>query len=252
MAYGGFSEFTVISARQCFTLSRCTPQVIALLTSGLTASIALEQAAHLGSGEKVLVTAAAGGTGQFFVQLAKAAGNHVIATCGGADKVALLRRLGADRVINYREENFAEVLKYEYPQGVDLVAELVGGDMFKTSLNALAPKGRLLVIGAMSQYQGGWKPSTHVGLPEKLLKKSASIIGFFLPLYAVHFKRHLGLLMADLDAGRLEVTMDSARFNGVGAIPDAVDRLQRGNSVGKVFVQVGELPDTNGPQKSRL
>lgn len=64
--------------------------------------------------ETVLVTAAAGGTGQFVVQLAKAAGNHVIATCGGADKAGLLKQLGADRVINYHEEKVADVLKREY------------------------------------------------------------------------------------------------------------------------------------------
>lgn len=57
------------------------------------------------SGETVLVTAAAGGTGQFAVQLAKAAGNHVIGTCGGAAKVTLLKELGVDRVIDYTKES---------------------------------------------------------------------------------------------------------------------------------------------------
>jgi NADPH:quinone reductase-like Zn-dependent oxidoreductase len=56
----------------------------------------------MGSGETVLVTAAAGGTGQFAVQLAKLAGNTVVATCGDEAKAALLARLGVDRVINYR------------------------------------------------------------------------------------------------------------------------------------------------------
>ena len=68
------------------------------------------------SGETVLVTAAAGGVGQFVVQLAKQAGNTVIATCGSDDKARLLRRLGADRVINYRQESLKEVLKKEYPK----------------------------------------------------------------------------------------------------------------------------------------
>ena len=67
-------------------------------------------------GETVLVTAAAGGTGQFAVQLAKAAGNAVVATCGSEDKAALLRRLGADRVINYRKESLKDVLRKEYPK----------------------------------------------------------------------------------------------------------------------------------------
>lgn len=96
-------------------------QVLALLTSGLTASIALEVSAGLrlpapfpsaagaaapagapARPRTVLVTAAAGGTGQFAVQLAKLAGCRVVATCGGDSKSELLRGLGADRVINYR------------------------------------------------------------------------------------------------------------------------------------------------------
>lgn len=67
-------------------------------------------------GETVLVTAAAGGTGQFAVQLAKAAGNAIVATCGSDDKAALLRRLGADRVINYHRESLKDVLRKEYPK----------------------------------------------------------------------------------------------------------------------------------------
>lgn len=71
----------------------------------LSSSTALEVSGHLKAGEKVLVTAAAGGTGQFAVQLAKLAGCHVIATCGGPDKAVMLKRLGADRVIDYKTED---------------------------------------------------------------------------------------------------------------------------------------------------
>ena len=73
-------------------------------------------AGRLRSGETVLVTAAAGGTGQFAVQLAKSAGARVVATCGGAAKAALLQRLGADRVIDYHVEDIKAVLKHEFPQ----------------------------------------------------------------------------------------------------------------------------------------
>lgn len=64
------------------------------------------------------MTAAAGGTGQFAVQLAKLAGCHVIATCGSQSKAELLSKLKCDRVINYNEESVSDVLKTEYPQGV--------------------------------------------------------------------------------------------------------------------------------------
>ena len=76
----------------------------------------LQEAGRLRSGETVLVTAAAGGVGQSVVQLAKQAGSTVIATCGSEDKARLLRRLGADRIVNYRQESLKEVLRKEYPK----------------------------------------------------------------------------------------------------------------------------------------
>lgn len=69
-----------------------------------------------------------------------------------------------------------DVLRSEYPKGVDVVYESVGGDMFATSVNALAPGGRLVIIGMMSSYAEGWPMSQHPGLPEKLLWKSASLV----------------------------------------------------------------------------
>lgn len=139
----------------------------------------LQECGRLRKGETVLITAAAGGAGQFAVQLAKLAGCHVIATVGSEDKARLIRSLGADRAVNYRTEDLKAVLRTEYPRGVDVVWESVGGEWFGTCLNALAQKGRLIVIGAMSQYKGpdGWKPMPHLGLPEKVLNKSTTVTG---------------------------------------------------------------------------
>jgi len=220
---------------------------VALLTSGLTASIALEQCARLRPGMTVLVTAAAGGTGQFAVQLAKLAQCHVIATCGSQDKAALLTRLGASRVINYKTESLKEVLKAEYPKGVDVVYESVGGEMFQNAVNSLAPKGRLVIIGMMSQYtenaDGSWALKSHKGLPEKLLAKSASLTGFFLPMYSQHFKRHLARLHALVATAQIEVAIDPTRFVGLESVSDAVEFLHSGKNVGKVVVQIAkDLP----------
>ena len=77
----------------------------------------LEQAGRMRSGETVLVTAAAGGTGQFAVQLAKLAGNQVVATCGSDDKAQLLTDLGCDRVINYNKEQ-PKVVQITPPQNL--------------------------------------------------------------------------------------------------------------------------------------
>ncbi|KAF3339469.1 hypothetical protein FCM35_KLT16940 [Carex littledalei] len=240
MTFGGYAEFALVPAKFLLPVPRPDPEVVAMLTSGLTASIALEKAGKMTSGETVLVTAAAGGTGQFVVQLAKLGGNKVVATCGGQQKAALLKSLGVDRVIDYKTESIKDVLKSEYQKGVDIIYESVGGDMFNLCLNALAIHGRLIVIGMMSQYQGehGWKPLSYPGLCEKILAKSQTVAGFFLVQYAHLFQEHLDRLFDLYAAGKLKVAVDPTRFSGLSSVSDAVEHLHSGKSVGKVVVCV--------------
>ncbi|CAM8914083.1 hypothetical protein QQ045_031278 [Rhodiola kirilowii] len=238
MTFGSYSEFMMVPAKHVLPVARPDPEVVAMLTSGLTASIALEQAGRMESGKVVLVTAAAGGTGQFAVQLAKLAGNKVVATCGGKDKAVLLKNLGVDRVIDYRAEDVKSVLKKEFPKGIDLIYESVGGDMLDLCLNALGVYGRLIVIGMISQYQGesGWQPSNYTGLCEKLLAKSQTVAGFFLVQYAHLWQQHLDRLFDLFSSGKLKVCIDPKQFLGLPAVADAVEHLHSGKSVGKVVV----------------
>uniref|UniRef100_A0A1D1XRB2 Zinc-binding alcohol dehydrogenase domain-containing protein 2 n=1 Tax=Anthurium amnicola TaxID=1678845 RepID=A0A1D1XRB2_9ARAE len=238
MIFGGYAEFIMVPSKHIMPVARPDPEIVAMLTSGLTASIALEMAGKMESGEVVLVTAAAGGTGQFAVQLAKLAGNKVIATCGGEKKAVLLRSLGVDRVIDYKRENIKSVLKKEFPEGVNIIYESVGGEMFDMCLNALATHGRLIVIGMMSQYQGenGWKPLNYTGLCEKILAKSQTVAGFFLVQYAHLWQQHMDRLFDLYSAGKLKVAMDPKKFLGLRSVADAVDYLHSGQSHGKVVV----------------
>ncbi len=238
MLYGAFAEYLLVPETMLLPVARATPAAVALLASGLTASIALEVAGRPAAGETVLVTAAAGGTGQFAVQLAKAAGCRVVATCGSPAKAALLRALGADAVVDHAREDVAAALRAAAPAGVDVVYESVGGEMLELASRALAPKGRLVIIGMVSQYAAGWTPQPRVGLPERLLKKGATMAGFFLPLHAGLFRRHLARLAAMEAAGTLKVGVDACRFVGVEAAADAVEHLLSGRSAGKVVLQV--------------
>ncbi|GJN33785.1 hypothetical protein PR202_gb22408 [Eleusine coracana subsp. coracana] len=195
MTFGSYAEFTLVPAKHLLPVPRPDPEVVAMLTSGLTASIGLEKGGQMTSGQVVLVTAAAGGTGQFAVQLAKLAGNKVVATCGGESKAALLSSLGADRVINYRNEGIKD-------------------------------------------YQGeeGWKPQNYTGLCEKILAKSQTVAGFFLIQYAHLWQDHLGKLFDLYASGKLKISLDPKKFMGVASVPDAVEYLHSGKSVGKVVV----------------
>ncbi|KAA8536188.1 hypothetical protein F0562_028666 [Nyssa sinensis] len=238
MTFGSYAEFTMVPSKHILPVARPDPEVVAMLTSGLTASIALEKAAQMDSGKVVLVTAAAGGTGQFAVQLAKLAGNTVVATCGGGEKAKLLRDLKVDRVIDYKAEDIKTVLRKEFPKGVDIIYESVGGEMLDLCLNALAVYGRLIVIGMISQYQGedGWKPSNYTGLCEKLLAKSQTVAGFFLIQYSHLWQQHWTNFFIFSHWGKLKVAIDPKRFLGLHSVADAVEYLHSGRSVGKVVV----------------
>ncbi|GMH03280.1 hypothetical protein Nepgr_005119 [Nepenthes gracilis] len=240
MMFGCYAEFMTVPSKYVLPVPRPDPEVVAMLSSGLTASIALEKAAQRDSGKVVLVTAAAGGTGQFAVQLAKLAGNTVVATCGGQEKAKLLKNLGVDRVIDYLNEDIKTILKKEFPNGIDIIYESVGGKMFDLCINALAIFGQMIVIGMISQYQHehGWEPHNYPGLCEKLLKKSQTLTGFFLVQYSGLWRQHLDKLFHLFSSGKLKVTIDPKSFVGLHSVADAVEYLHSGKSMGKVMVCV--------------
>ncbi|KAJ58351.1 zinc-containing alcohol dehydrogenase, quinone oxidoreductase [Enterococcus faecalis KS19] len=116
--------------------------------AGLTAWQALFDHGHLKEGETVLIHAGAGGVGTYAIQLAKEAGAHVITTAS-AKNHALLKKIGADEVIDYHTTNFAEVLT-----DVDLVFDTMGGEVQKNSFDVLKPNtGRLVSIVGIEDKQ---------------------------------------------------------------------------------------------------
>ena len=181
---GGYSEYRTIEAKLAVKVREPTPEILTLMPTGVSALIALEQIGEMKSSETVLVTAAAGGTGHIAVQLAKLAGNHVIGTCGSKAKTELLKQLGVDRVINYREEDVNQILKQEYPQGINLVFECVGKQLFDTCVDNLAIKGRLIVVGSISEYSQNPEQVLQPRIYHTLMWKAASVRGVLNPMYA--------------------------------------------------------------------
>jgi len=117
----------------------------------MTAQYLLKQMRPLVAGDKVLIHAAAGGTGQVLVQWAKRLGLEVFATAGSDEKIAFVKSLGADHAINYKTQDFvAEVSKITHGKGVKVVFESVGKDTFMGSLECLEPKGLAINFGTAS------------------------------------------------------------------------------------------------------
>ena len=246
MTFGAFSEYLIMPEKSVIKVPFLSSSVLPMIVCGSTASIALDEVGHMTHGETVLITAAAGATGQFAVQLAKLAGNHVIGTCSSQAKVVYLKTLGCDRVINYNEESVHQVLKNEYPKGINLVFESVGGDMFKACVNNLAVKGRLIIIGAISGYQddAAWDENKitqtkgSVPLPTKLLAKSASIRGFFLNNYTYEAAAHARKLSNLIQSGKLNPGVDPTSFVGLESVADALDYMYARKNIGKLVVSL--------------
>ncbi|MEV4291803.1 NAD(P)H-quinone oxidoreductase [Nonomuraea bangladeshensis] len=120
--------------------------------------------ARLRRGETLLVHGGASGIGTFAVQLAKALGSHVVATVGSAEKAERVRELGADEVVNYREEDFAERVE------ADVILDIMGAKYLAGNLKVLRTGGRLVIIAL----QGGSKAEINLGA---LMAKRASVHG---------------------------------------------------------------------------
>lgn len=236
IAAGGYRDYFTMKARRAVPVPQAVPEIVALGVSGLTASIALDVVAEMGNDETVLVTAAAGGTGNFAVQLAKLAGNHVIGTCGTPEKVELLQSLGCDRPVNYRLEDVPKVLKDEYAAGVDVVFECVGGELYDVALNALGVMGRMVLIGAISEYESGPEAVTRPRVMYKLLSKSASLRGFWLMHFIKYAPEHTFKLLELMNEGKLQAAIDPTSFKGSAGAIDAIEYLYSGDNVGKVVV----------------
>jgi NADPH:quinone reductase-like Zn-dependent oxidoreductase len=139
---GGYAEFVTAPSRHFAHRPARLSEVEAagLSLAGLTAWQCLVDIAHLQRGQRVLVHAAAGGVGHLAVQIAKALGAYVIGTAS-VGKHPLLHDLGVDEAVDYRAEAFERVV-----EPVDLVLDLIGGDVALRSLEVLRPDGRLICL----------------------------------------------------------------------------------------------------------
>lgn len=150
LAGGGYAEYCTVPAVQCLPVPEGLSMVEAasLPETHFTVWSNVFERGGLQPGESLLVHGGTSGIGTTAIQMAKALGARVFATAKGADKCRACRDLGADRAIDYTEEDFAAVVKEETGgAGVNVVLDIVGGDYVSRSLDCLAVEGRYVVIG---------------------------------------------------------------------------------------------------------
>lgn len=235
---GGYAQQVVVPAEQVLPL----PENVDIVTAAGLPEVAatvysnLFMTASLQKGDTVLIHGGAGGIGVMAVQLAKAAGARVIATVGSDEKVAMLTSyLGVDLAINYRTQDFAEVVQqYTGGRGVDIVLDVVGAKYLERNISVLATYGRLLVIGL----QGGLKAELNLG---DLLSKRAAVIGTTLRARPASEKgaimdgvrSHVWPLLA---SGEVKTIVDKTFPLGQASAAHAY--LDSGSHVGKVLLTV--------------
>ncbi len=234
-----YSEYACVDANLVFPMPFINRESVVLLTSGLPAIIGLETVGEMKTNEKVLITAAAGGVGHIAVQLAKLAGNEVVAVCGSDEKVEFLKELGADRVINYKKEDLANVLKTEYPTGFDLILENVGKETFDACVKNVAKRGRVVICGYISEYTDDkLEQVTRQRIYGDILWKSASVRGFIFSDFPEVFAEKSQKLTQLLIEGKLKLLTEPTVFKGVEQITDAVDFMHQGKNKGKIVVDM--------------
>jgi NADPH2:quinone reductase len=147
---GGYAEYAVAKAAEVRPIPDgvTSAQAAALPTAFLTAWFGLKTDGNLKAGEWLLVQGGSSGVGTAAIQIAKHWGAKVIATTGSEEKARRLRKLGADLTIDVSQNDFLqEAMRVTGNRGVDVVLEMIGGEVYQNSLQALAPSGRLFSIG---------------------------------------------------------------------------------------------------------
>jgi NADPH2:quinone reductase len=232
---GGYAEYVVTPAAHCLPVpegmglreAACLPETFFTVWSNVVTRGGLQ------AGERFLVHGGSSGIGTTAIQLANALGARVFTTAGTAAKCEACTRLGAERAINYREEDFVAILKVE--GGADLILDMVGGDYIPRNIKALADDGRLVQIA----FLGG--PKVEVNFAQ-LMTRRLTMTGSTLRPQSDLAKARIAQDLREavwslLEAGRIAPVMDQ-EF----ALDDAAKahaRMESSAHIGKIVMRVG-------------
>ncbi|MEO1729546.1 MAG: NADP-dependent oxidoreductase [Pseudomonadota bacterium] len=205
---------------------------------GMTAFFGLLEVGQPQEGETVVVSGAGGAVGSVVGQIAKIKGCRVVGIAGGKEKCdAVVSDYGFDACVDYKNEDVGKALKEACPDGINVYFDNVGGETLEAALNTMAMKGRIVLCGAISQYNsmedGGMVgPRNYMNL----LVKRARMEGFVIFDYAPRFPEAIMQMMGWIGEGKLR--LDEHVVDGIGNFPEALRMLFDGRNKGKLVVKV--------------
>ncbi len=234
---GAYAEYCLLPVGQALRFPKGYDAVkaAALPENYFTVWANMFQMAGLTEGEKVLVHGGSSGIGTTAIQLARAFGAEVYATAGSQDKCDACVKLGAIRAINYKTEDFAEVIKAETGQGVDIILDMIGAAYFEKNLASLAKDGCLSIIAFL-----GGAIADKVNLAPIMLKR-LTVTGSTLRPRTVEEKRAirddlLASVWPLLDEGKVAPVIDAVfPFEEVA---EAHRRMETSGHIGKIMLRL--------------
>jgi putative PIG3 family NAD(P)H quinone oxidoreductase len=237
VAGGGYAEYCVAPAPQCLPVPRSFSMVeaAALPETFFTVWTNVFERGRLQAGERLLVHGGSSGIGTTAILLARAFGATVYVTAGSPDKCAACERLGAERAINYRTDDFvAAVSDLTSGRGVDVVLDMVGGDYVSRNLEVLAMEGRLVQIAFLR----GSRAEVNLS---PLMQKRITFTGSTLRPRTVEQKGAIARALREhvwprLDAGGLRPVI--YQTFPLAQAAEAHATLERGEHVGKIVLTV--------------
>lgn len=203
---------------------------------GMTAYFGLQDVGALKDGETVVVSGAAGAVGTVVGQIAKIRGCRVVGIAGGADKCQWLTQdLKFDAAIDYKSQDVKKALREHCPQGIDVFFDNVGGDILDAALTQLAMHARIVICGAISQYNNTAPvkgPSNYLSL----LVNRASMKGMVVFDYTTRYPEAARAMGAWLAAGQMKSREHIVE--GFDQFPDALLKLFKGENFGKLVLKI--------------
>ncbi|MEE4143245.1 MAG: NAD(P)H-quinone oxidoreductase [Halieaceae bacterium] len=234
---GGYADYTVAPASQCLPIptGMDMASAAALPEALLTVWHNLVQRCHLRPGEKVLIHGGASGIGTLAIPICRVLGAEVYTTAGTDDKCRALEARGATRAINYRSEDFEQVLTgLGLKDRIDVILDIAGGDFIQKNINIAAPEGRIVNIAFIR----GARAEVNFGplLMKRLVLTGSTLRAQNFAQKAVMVQEIMERLYAHLENGDIKPLVD--RVFALEDAEQAQDYMESGQHMGKVVLQM--------------